>query len=83
MLFRSDYPYFTAQFHPEAMGGPIDTEFLFDVFIDAIKTKARSVRDVPKLSTKRVNHRVDVKKVLLLGSGVVGLVMLGRSRQKK
>lgn len=26
-------PFFSAQFHPEAMGGPTDTEFLFDEFI--------------------------------------------------
>jgi carbamoyl-phosphate synthase small subunit len=26
-------PYFSTQFHPEASGGPTDTEFLFDDFI--------------------------------------------------
>ena len=26
-------PWFSAQFHPEASGGPVDTEFLFDDFI--------------------------------------------------
>ena len=26
-------PYFSVQFHPEAMGGPTDLEGLFDVFI--------------------------------------------------
>lgn len=31
-------PFFTVQFHPEAASGPVDTEFLFDQFIDAIKT---------------------------------------------
>lgn len=30
-------PYFSTQFHPEASGGPTDTDFLFDVFIDNIK----------------------------------------------
>jgi carbamoyl-phosphate synthase small subunit len=29
-------PYFSTQFHPEASGGPTDTDFLFDVFIDNI-----------------------------------------------
>ena len=29
-------PFFSAQFHPEAASGPIDTEFLFDTFIDMI-----------------------------------------------
>ncbi|UCH13929.1 MAG: glutamine-hydrolyzing carbamoyl-phosphate synthase small subunit [Bacteroidales bacterium] len=30
-------PFFSSQFHPEASGGPTDTEFLFDDFIDSIK----------------------------------------------
>jgi len=30
-------PFFTTQFHPEASGGPVDTEFLFDTFIDNIR----------------------------------------------
>jgi carbamoyl-phosphate synthase small subunit len=29
-------PFFSTQFHPEASGGPTDTDFLFDVFIDNI-----------------------------------------------
>ena len=30
-------PFFSTQFHPEASGGPTDTEFLFDLFIDSVK----------------------------------------------
>jgi len=30
-------PFFSAQFHPEGYGGPIETEFLFDWFIQRIK----------------------------------------------
>ncbi|MDR0710721.1 MAG: glutamine-hydrolyzing carbamoyl-phosphate synthase small subunit [Prevotellaceae bacterium] len=30
-------PFFSVQFHPEASGGPVDTEFLFDDFMDNIK----------------------------------------------
>jgi carbamoyl-phosphate synthase small subunit len=30
-------PFFSTQFHPEASGGPTDTEFLFDDFIDLIE----------------------------------------------
>ena len=26
-------PWFSAQFHPEACGGPVDTMFLFDEFV--------------------------------------------------
>ena len=31
-------PFFSAQFHPEASSGPVDTEFLFDDFIKAMQT---------------------------------------------
>jgi carbamoyl-phosphate synthase small subunit len=30
-------PFFSSQFHPEASGGPTDTEFLFDQFIELVK----------------------------------------------
>ncbi len=30
-------PYFSTQFHPEASGGPTDTEYLFEDFIQAVK----------------------------------------------
>ena len=29
-------PWYSAQFHPEACSGPVDTEFLFDKFVDAL-----------------------------------------------
>ncbi len=32
---------FTVQFHPEAHGGPQDTEYLFDEFIEIIKKEMR------------------------------------------
>lgn len=34
---HKEKPFFTVQFHPEAMGGPVDTEFLFDEFIKEVK----------------------------------------------
>ncbi|HNV52845.1 MAG TPA: carbamoyl-phosphate synthase (glutamine-hydrolyzing) small subunit, partial [Tenuifilaceae bacterium] len=38
-------PIFAAQFHPEASGGPNDTEFLFDEFIGMIeKTETRILK---------------------------------------
>jgi carbamoyl-phosphate synthase small subunit len=32
-------PFFSTQFHPEASGGPTDTDYLFDKFIDNIKDR--------------------------------------------
>ncbi len=33
-------PFFSTQFHPEASGGPTDTDFLFDLFIENIRKYA-------------------------------------------
>ncbi len=30
-------PYFSSQFHPEATSGPVDTEFLFDIFVENLE----------------------------------------------
>lgn len=34
---HKEKPFFSTQFHPEASGGPTDTAFLFDLFLDQIK----------------------------------------------
>ncbi len=34
-------PFFSVQFHPEASSGPTDTEFLFDDFMQLVKTRNR------------------------------------------
>ncbi len=36
-MIHATKPFFSTQFHPEASGGPTDTSFLFDWFIDRIK----------------------------------------------
>lgn len=36
-MIHSTQPFFSTQFHPEASGGPTDTAFLFDEFINRIK----------------------------------------------
>jgi carbamoyl-phosphate synthase small subunit len=38
---HSSKPFFSTQFHPEASGGPTDTEFLFDDFIKMIEAYKR------------------------------------------
>lgn len=36
-IVYNDMPAFSVQFHPEASGGPLDTEFLFDKFVKMVK----------------------------------------------
>jgi carbamoyl-phosphate synthase/aspartate carbamoyltransferase len=79
-------PYFSVQFHPESTPGPRDTEFLFDIFI---KTIVDAIKDRQLLSAPvhfpggdaeendRLHPRVDVKKVLVLGSGGLSIGQAG------
>jgi len=79
-------PYFSVQFHPESTPGPRDTEFLFDVFIQTI---LEVIKDSSKMSqpvafpggdiatNRALNPKVNVKKVLVLGSGGLSIGQAG------
>lgn len=73
-IMHSTRPYFTAQFHPEAKGGPEDTRFLFDTFIDMMKTKHTG--RVPS-GPSAMSARPNVHKVLVLGSGALSIGQAG------
>ncbi|KAJ5560768.1 Carbamoyl-phosphate synthase large subunit [Penicillium sp. DV-2018c] len=79
-------PFFSVQFHPESTPGPRDTEYLFDVFIDTIKTTIASPEalNMPvsfpagtKAENIQASPRVSVKKVLVLGSGGLSIGQAG------
>ena len=36
-LIHESRPIFSTQFHPEAKGGPMDTAFLFDVYLESVQ----------------------------------------------
>ncbi|XP_066542532.1 carbamoyl-phosphate synthase [ammonia], mitochondrial [Hoplias malabaricus] len=76
-IMHNTKPIFTAQFHPEAKGGPTDTEFLFDAFISLIKKRkdASIVSVMPKKPA--VPQRAQVSKVLVLGSGGLSIGQAG------
>ena len=72
-------PWMSAQFHPEACSGPVDTDFLFDEFIgcleDSSYCRLGKVTDIPKPLNDRTTKRP--KKVLLLGSGALKIGQAG------
>jgi carbamoyl-phosphate synthase / aspartate carbamoyltransferase len=77
-------PIFSVQFHPESNPGPRDTEYLFDVFIDSVKksnmTGKLAYPQMPggiKAENEKMHPRVDVKKVLILGSGGLSIGQAG------
>jgi carbamoylphosphate synthase large subunit len=72
-IIHSYKPFFSAQFHPEAMGGPHDTAFLFDHFLDRMRDRRSRVMTI------RLPPSVErpVRKVLLLGSGGLSIGQAG------
>ncbi|KAG7330823.1 hypothetical protein KOW79_004792 [Hemibagrus wyckioides] len=76
-IMHNTKPIFTAQFHPEAKGGPTDTEFLFDAFLSLIK-KGKNGNIVSVMPKKpAVPPRAQVSKVLVLGSGGLSIGQAG------
>lgn len=70
-IIHKNLPYFSVQFHPEAAPGPQDTEYLFDSFIESMKA-CKAAKKLVSLNTSikiRMDLRVHVKKILILGSG--------------
>lgn len=36
-MIHKSRPIFSTQFHPEAKGGPLDSSYLFDAYLDSVK----------------------------------------------
>lgn len=43
-IIHKHRPIFGTQFHPEAKGGPLDSSYLFDVYLDSVKNYHESVQ---------------------------------------
>ncbi|KAF3055910.1 Protein pyrABCN [Daldinia childiae] len=85
-IMHVNKPYFSVQFHPESTPGPRDTEFLFDVFINTIVNcaKDQTLLDSPVSfpggtteENELLHPRVNVKKILVLGSGGLSIGQAG------
>ena len=68
---------FSVQFHPEAAGGPYDTDFLFKDFLDNCDTDPKSIKTCVTLVSPTAYIRPIVHKVLLLGSGGLSIGQAG------
>jgi carbamoyl-phosphate synthase/aspartate carbamoyltransferase len=73
-IIWADKPWwFSCQFHPEAMGGPEDTNFLFKQFVNGCCGRVTSMALLsPNAYTQKV-----YKKVLLIGSGGLSIGQAG------
>ncbi len=71
------HPWMSAQFHPEACSGPVDTEFLFDEFVSCLGDSSFS--RLGDHTTKQPNNQTtkQPRKVLLLGSGALKIGQAG------
>ena len=79
-------PWFSAQFHPEACSGPVDTEWMFDEFVGMLEVRGEKQKTsyhlplIPELRspTRSLSSRLStLKKVLLLGSGALKIGQAG------
>ncbi|KAG8467202.1 hypothetical protein KFE25_000518 [Diacronema lutheri] len=70
-IIHSTKPFFSVQFHPEASGGPTDTDFLFDMFLEKLNL------GTPPVTTSYSPPKPYVRKVLLLGSGGLSIGQAG------
>ena len=68
-------PWFSAQFHPEACSGPVDTEWMFDEFVGMLEGSVEcGMKDV---ECGIPHSTFTPKKVLLLGSGALKIGQAG------
>ncbi len=57
-----DIPAFSVQYHPEAAAGPHDASYLFDRFVDLMRSSKEETRNA---------QRTDIKSVMVIGSGPI------------
>nr|XP_009686964.1 PREDICTED: carbamoyl-phosphate synthase [ammonia], mitochondrial [Struthio camelus australis] len=76
-IMHETKPIFTVQFYPEANPGPTDTEFLFDSFMSLVKKEKGTTIAAVLPKAGATASRVEVSKVLLLGSGGLSIGQAG------
>lgn len=71
-MFHESKPFYSVQFHPEASPGPLDSQWIFDMF-------AKRVKGLPYENNRKPKRLPPPKlhKVLLLGSGALSITSGG------
>ncbi len=75
-IYHKTKPWFSAQFHPEARGGPTETEDFFDLFVDMAASKGKQTSVASHFTLNKL-PKPEVKKVLMLGSGGLSIGQAG------
>ncbi|EGC36956.1 aspartate carbamoyltransferase [Dictyostelium purpureum] len=73
-IYHESKPWFSVQFHPEAMAGPTDTEYLFDNFVNYVCGEPFTS---PMNKSKVIETPKNINKVLILGSGGLSIGQAG------
>lgn len=72
-MIHKSRPIFSTQFHPEAKGGPLDSSYLFDIYLDSVQKYKQSQaafqpdrdsRPSPLLADLLGNERVGVQTTI-------------------
>ena len=82
------FPWFSAQFHPEACSGPTDTEWMFDEFVKTLSPLPREGESLANARKQRATFSsvapsgaewgaISPSSVLLLGSGALKIGQAG------
>lgn len=75
-LIHTSKPFMSVQFHPEANGGPLDTAFLFDHFLQQARGEVVPKQLLPMHRYESIFKR-PIEKVLLVGSGGLSIGQAG------
>eukprot|EP00948_MAST-09A_sp_MAST-9A-sp1_P003695 g3695.t1 len=73
-IIHTHKPFFSVQFHPEACGGPLDTAFLFEMFLSRVNGEPQAITT---LNEKTYRREEPIRKVLLVGSGGLSIGQAG------
>ena len=68
-MIHASRPIFSTQFHPEAKGGPLDSAYLFDTYLESV----RRYRDTQVIHNADRGHRPSPLLVDILPKDRVGV----------